>query len=113
MIKTLIIQNNYFFSLVWKLFLPIFLILIVDGLFQFMVGYNFVGIEKTSNRISSFFGDEWILGSYLYHTIPFILPHCIFKIVKIIKNFYYILYLFNVVILTIYISGERTAFFYL
>ena len=76
-----------------------------------MVGYNFVGIEKTSNRISSFFGDEWILGSYLYHTIPFIFASLYFQNCKNNKKIFYYISISFLTILIIYISGERTAFF--
>jgi len=109
--KKLIIQNSNFFLLVWKLFLPIFLILIFDGISQFLLGFNLVGLERTSNRISGFFGDEWILGTYLYHTIPFILTSLYFQNFKNYKkNIFYIL-ISILTVLMIYISGERTIFF--
>ena len=40
-------------------------ILFIDSIFQFFYGFNLIGFEKHVNRISSFFGDELILGSYI------------------------------------------------
>ena len=48
-----------------------FLILILDGFYQYFVGENILGY-KTPNkvRVSSFFHDEMILGSYLSRLWP-------------------------------------------
>jgi len=110
-LKVLILQNIKFFSLIWKLFLPIFLILIFDGIFQFLFSFNIIGIERTSSRISSFFGDEWILGSYLFHTIPFILTALYLQNYKNFKKNIFCISISILTILMIYISGERTTFF--
>ena len=51
--------------------LLIFIVLFVDSTFQKFYGYNLIGIVSThSARISSFFGDELILGSYLVKFYP-------------------------------------------
>ena len=48
-----------------------FLALIIDGYIQFFTGQNLLGFEKTiDGRISSFFGDELIIGSYVARLFP-------------------------------------------
>jgi O-antigen ligase len=87
--------------------------LVIDGYYQFHFKENIFGIEKFgTNRISSFFGDELIMGSYLSRLFP--LFFALFVIRKK-KNFeiYLICILFILVDILIYISGERTAFFFL
>ena len=48
-------------------------ILLVDSNFQFFNGKNLLGYEIYSSRISSFFGEELILGSFLVRLLPIIL----------------------------------------
>ena len=51
-----------------------FLVLIFDGFYQYFVGKNILGWE-THNRVSSLFGDEKILGSYLVRLWPIFLVY--------------------------------------
>ena len=91
-----------------------FSVLVIDGYFQFFVGYNLVGfpIPGAGLRLSSFFGDELIMGSYLSRLFP--LLFALFLIKKKNKfEIYYIGFLFILVDVLIYISGERTSFFFL
>ena len=44
--------------------------LILDSYIQFFTGINIIGLPKTGARLSSFFGDELILGSYLSRLFP-------------------------------------------
>ena len=46
------------------------IILILDSLFQFFKGVNFLGFQVYNDRVSSFFGDELILGSFLVRLLP-------------------------------------------
>ena len=90
-----------------------FSVLVIDGYFQFFVGYNLVGfpIPGAGLRLSSFFGDELIMGSYLSRLFP--LLFALFLIKKKNKfEIYYIGFLFILVDVLIYISGERTSFFF-
>ena len=48
-------------------------ILLFDSFFQFIFGLNLLGNEIIANRISSFFGDELILGSYLLRVLPILI----------------------------------------
>ena len=47
-----------------------FSVLVIDGYFQYFTGVNLFGIKITNIRVSSFFGDELIMGSYLSRLFP-------------------------------------------
>ena len=47
-----------------------FLALVVDGYFQYFTGENLLGYKLSGVRVSSFFGDELIMGSYLSRLFP-------------------------------------------
>ena len=47
--------------------------LIIDGYFQFFTGFNILGYPKYIARVSSFFKDKLILGSYLVRLFPLLL----------------------------------------
>ena len=89
-----------------------FSILVVDGYFQYFTGTNMVGLKLLENRVSSFFGDELIMGSYLSRLFP--LLFALFLVKKKFKfEIYFIGLLFILVDVLIFMSGERSAFFYL
>ena len=87
-----------------------FSILVIDGYFQYFNGFNLLGFKNA--RVSSFFGDELILGSYLSRLFPLLFA---LFLVKKKKKFeiYFIGILFIFVDVLIYMSGERAAFFFL
>ena len=86
--------------------------LVIDGYLQFFTGSNIIGLAKSGVRISSFFGDELIMGSYLSRLFP--LLFALFLVKKKDKyEMYYIGVLFILVDVLIYISAERAAFFFL
>ena len=89
-----------------------FLVLIIDGYFQYFTGFNLSGYKINGIRVSSFFGDELILGSYLSRLFP--LLFALFLVKKKNKfEIYYIGLLFILVDILIFMSGERAAFFFL
>ncbi len=89
-----------------------FSILVLDGYLQYFTGENILGFKIINNRVSSFFGDELILGSYLSRLFP--LLFALFLIKKKKKfEIYFISLLFILVDILIFISGERTAFLFL
>ena len=97
--------------LFFSLFLS-FLTLILDGYFQYFTGYNITGMPMNGVRLSSFFGDELIYGSYLVRLLPILMA--LFFLTKFSKNnslififFFFILTTF----LAIFLSGERASFF--
>jgi O-antigen ligase len=95
-------------------FLFCFCILIFDGFYQFFFKVNIFGWEINFNRISSFFGQELILGSYLSRLYPIFFATYIFSI-KSKKNLYiYIVILVFVLTETlVFLSGERSSFIFI
>ena len=86
--------------------------LVIDGYIQYFTGTNLVGFKISSIRVSSFFGDELIMGSYLSRLFP--LFFALFLIKKKQKyEIYFIGALFILVDVLIFMSGERSAFFFL
>jgi O-antigen ligase len=107
--------NRYFFS---SLFICI-LILGIDSFFQHAFNFNLLGkkISETS-RVSSFFGDELIMGGYLAKMLPIFLGLFFFnkkifsfakKSQKVFQTIFYIIYFLGGA--TIILSGERSSFF--
>ena len=89
-----------------------FLALVIDGYFQYFTGENLLGYKISGVRVSSFFEDELIMGSYLARLFP--LLFALFLIKK--KNrfeIYFIALLFILVDILIYMSAERSSFFFL
>jgi len=86
--------------------------LVLDGYLQFFTGSNIIGLPKNGVRISSFFGDEFIMGSYLSRLFPLLFALFLVK-EKYKYEIYFIGILFILVDVLIYISAERTAFFFL
>tara|TARA_A100001234_G_scaffold113172_1_gene99380 strand:+ start:2300 stop:3562 length:1263 start_codon:yes stop_codon:yes gene_type:complete len=86
--------------------------LVIDGYIQYFTGVNLSGLKILENRVSSFFGDELIMGSYLSRLFP--LLFALFLIRKKQKyETYFIGLLFILVDVLIFTSGERAAFFFL
>ncbi len=109
----LIDRDKRFLDFFYYSLMICYLALVIDGYYQFHFKENIFGIEKFgTNRVSSFFGDELIMGSYLSRLFP--LFFALF-VIKKKKNFeiYLICTLFILVDILIYMSGERTAFFFL
>ena len=102
------ILNYFYYALV-----ICFSVLVVDGYFQFFSGFNIIGLPASGDRISSFFGKELIMGSYLSRLFPLLFALFILK--KKNGNFevYYIGILFILIDVLIYIAGERASFVFL
>ena len=66
---------KYFFYCIFFCFLS----LILDGFYQYFVGENILG-WKSSVRVTSFFGEEEILGSYLSRLWPIFFGISIFTL---------------------------------
>tara|TARA_B110000008_G_scaffold171947_1_gene171614 strand:- start:1200 stop:2468 length:1269 start_codon:yes stop_codon:yes gene_type:complete len=94
-----------------------FLILILDGYIQYFFGKNIFGWKLYPGpRISSFFGDELIYGSYLSRFLPILFGFMIlnYELRKIDKNILYLTYfIFILADVAVFLSGERTAFFFI
>lgn len=85
-----------------------FIVLFIDSSFQKIYGYNLIGIVAThSSRISSFFGEELILGSYLVKFYPILVAFL--YLIKISRFLTYFFILSIVTFVTIFLSAEKTA----
>jgi len=108
----LINYDNKILMYFYKIFLFCFLILIIDGYIQYIFGKNIFLMPSDYGRISSFFGSELILGSYLVRLFPLF-----FSLFLIKKKNKYDNYIIGTVFISldilIFITGERVAFFLL
>ena len=95
-----------------KILFLIFFIIFFDSIFQFITGENIIGFKSPLHyRITSFFGDEAILGSY---TLKFLI---LFLFLNNLVNYKYKNYLFFLSIfmstIIIILSGDRTPLVFL
>ena len=80
----------------------------IDAIIQFTFKYNILGMEIIEkNRVSSFFGDELILGSFIFRLLPFVFLTIILDKKFFSKRFSYFLILLSFLI--IFLSGERVS----
>lgn len=89
-------------------------LLTLDGYLQFFTAKNILGWERFGeNRISSFFGEELVLGGFLAR----LMPMAFFFISFNFKNkYFFIVIALSLLILQdilIFLAGERVAFFFL
>ena len=92
-------------------FIFCFLALVIDGYYQYFTGYNITGLKLEGIRVSSFFGDELIMGSYISRLYPLAFALLLLRRQnKLEIVFVTILFIFSSSL--IYISGERTALFF-
>ena len=106
------LQNYNIFNKKTTIFYTFFFLLLVfDSLLQFYFGKNIFGNEIFQNRISSFFGKELILGSFLVKTLPIFMIYLVLGEILNEKriNFFYV-FLISLICFIIYASGERTSF---
>ena len=96
---------DYFYYIIFICFL----ILILDSFFQYIFKKNVIGFPILGNRISSLFGDELVMGSYISRILPLFLGLHLIKT----KKFIYDNYLVGLIILfsgvAILLSAERVA----
>ena len=94
-------------------FTLVFIILIVDGYIQFFFKKNIFGWPIQDSRVSSFFKDELILGSYLSRLLPIYFSLLVFTNFEKKKLSFIIFFIIFVGIETLtFLSGERVAFFF-
>mgnify|MGYP006087174673 CR=1 FL=1 len=86
--------------------------LVIDGYIQHFTGINLLGFKISGIRVSSFFGDELIMGSYLSRLFPLLFALFLVK-QKQKYEIYFVGFLFILVDVLIFMSGERSAFFFL
>ncbi len=100
------ILDYFYYSLIFC-----FLALVIDGYIQFFTGINLFGFKISGIRVSSFFGDELIMGSFLSRLYPLLFALFIVKKKKLFEN-YSMGVLYILIYVLIFLSGERTAFFF-
>ncbi len=82
-----------------------------DSFLQFFTGRNSFGLEIINNRISSVFGSELILGSFLIKILPLFIYFFIYSNIQINKNFFELVLFFSLYFTIIYLAAGRTSFF--
>ena len=105
------LKKNPSFLKYFYIFIGILLFLIsIEAITQFITKVNFLGLEaEVQNRISGVFGDEYILGKYLFFS------YCIYYYIHFKNEMLFrhqkILFLINSFLIgtSIFISGERTS----
>lgn len=111
-IAVLINYNDKFLKYFFVCIFICFFSLIIDGFYQYFSGENFLG-WKSSTRVSSFFGDEKILGSYLSRLWPIFFGLSLIYINKKSIEFFLFILIFILSETLIFLSGDRAAFFYI
>ena len=92
-----------------KYFILILFFIFFDSFFQFFNGKNILGYKIISDRISSMFGDELILGSFLIKILPLFLWLYLLSNNQFKERNFTILF-FSLYFIVIYLSAGRTAF---
>tara|TARA_A100001011_G_scaffold96043_1_gene101049 strand:+ start:3945 stop:5210 length:1266 start_codon:yes stop_codon:yes gene_type:complete len=90
-----------------------FVVLIFDGFYQYFFKENILGWKSPPTRVSSFFGDELILGSYLSRLWPIFFGLSLFIFNPKNKIFFLFIIIFILSEALIFLSGDRSAFFYI
>ena len=98
--------------------LSAFFILLFDGYYQYFTGFNIFSFElHPGPRVSSFFGDELILGSYLSRLLPLLFGLYIYNIENFSNKRKLIGILIGITLILseclVFLSGERSAFFFI
>ena len=101
---------RYFFYCIFACFSA----LILDGFYQYFNGENIFGyITSNQYRVSSFFYDELILGGYLSRLWPIFFGLSIIIFDQKSKLFLIFIAIFILSEALIFLSGERSSFFYI
>jgi O-antigen ligase len=98
------------------IFIFLYFLLFFDTVYQFIVGKNIIGltyINPSNFRLTSFFGKDEVLGSYIARFYPFVLSVIFLDAYKNRKkiNKFLIFFITIISICTVIMSGERTSLF--
>jgi len=84
-------------------------VLLLDSAYQFVTGFNVLGYKAT-DRISSFFGEKLVMGSFVSRTLPIALSILFFVKIRFTELFkVFIIFVSGILV---YLSAERLAFAY-
>lgn len=87
-----------------------YILLLVDSIIQISFGYNILGFKLSSPRVSSFFGEWLVMGSFVARTLPVVLAISFFEEIKYKKIFqFFLLFITGALVI---MSSERLAFAY-
>ncbi len=109
-------KNNFLLKYLFISMLLCYSSLVVDGYFQYFFGKNLFGYALYNDyRVSSFFGSELILGSYLARFFPIFFG--LFVLLDYKKKQKSMLFIMTIIFILseglIFISGERLALFFM
>ena len=108
--EVLSFRKNNLLLFYQAIFLTLFIISL-DGYVQYIFGKNLIGsIPYRVDRISGFFGEDLILGSYLLRFIPLLAALILFFRINNKKNKIYPAILGSLIFSMIFLTGERAAF---
>jgi O-antigen ligase len=99
------IEKFFFYSL-----FSIFSILFIDSIIQYFFRFNLFGMSLIQGRVSSFFGDELIMGSFISRLTPLLIGGFLLLNINKHKNLF-IGFIFAISTILVLLSGERTALF--
>jgi hypothetical protein len=105
-INFLINREENFIKNLLKILLGIFVVLFFDSILQKFVGFNIFGVKNPYGRITSLFGEDIKLGSYIVRLLPLLTAILIYFRSK---NYLIIGILVIATFLTL-LSGERISF---
>jgi O-antigen ligase len=110
-----LIKKNQFYIIYFFTCLSVTVSFVVfDGYLQFFTGENILGYPKyRPDRLSGFFNDDLIIGSYLLRILPIFIGLTIYLKNKIGYFFYINLIIVLLTCFLILLSGERASFFLL
>mgnify|MGYP007000106190 CR=1 len=66
--------------------------------FQFFTGANLFGLEINNVRVSSFFGDELIMGSYLSRLFPLLFALFLVKPKQKFEKYFILIFFIQVIV---------------
>lgn len=104
------------FTQIYKYFFYCFVffisLMLLDSFIQLLSGFNIFGSKiDYQNRISSLFGDELIMGSYITRLLPIIVS--IVFIIDYKKKYFINIIILIISTILVFLSAERLAMFYL
>lgn len=105
LVKYLINTDSKFLENLKNVLLTIFILLFIDSLIQLIIGKNIIGLSPFPGRITSFFGDESILGSYVSRLCPLLVA--LLYLEK--DNKYKIIFVLMMSFIIVILSGERAS----
>ena len=91
-----------------------FLVVSVDGIYEYINGSNIFNNKAFPGRIAGLFGDEWVIGSFISRILPVIIFLYFINFGNLNKFFNIIFFITLIIsLITIILSGERAAYLYI